>query len=272
MSGFAFSQADVERLVRLVMADLGRTGGAAAASVSNSAPPASGSEGETTELRLTSNVITLKQVGGASSYRRVVVRPGAVVTPSARDELKKQGVELIFDRSVASKGAPLSGGGRITLSSSNVAETSGVSAGTSAPSTEAALSLTVAFHAIAPETVPARFLEGLGKTIPIELYQNKCVMQTASFLAERLEREKAKGILFTRYTAAASAVCNRKSAIRALVAGRIDRLDADAASIGANLLILDPGEGLFQVRRMVSRFVELGAVSCPNVLRKGLGS
>lgn len=270
MSGFAFSQADVERLVRLVMTDLGRIGGAGAAAVSNPAPPASSSDGAAAELRLTSRVITLKQIDGASSYRRVVVRPGAVVTPSVRDELRKRGAELIFDLPAAEKSAPASAAGRITLSASNAA--GGVSAARPVSSGKAVQALSVAFHAVAPETVPARFLEDLGKTVPVELYQNKCVMQTASFLAEHLAREDAKGILFTRYTAAASAVCNRKSVIRALVGTRIDRLDADAGSIGANLLILDPGEGVFQTRRMVARFVELGAASCPDVLRKGLMS
>lgn len=268
MNGLAFSREEIARLVRLVLADLGQAGGAGAVSVPKGAPsPAPASD--VTELRLSSRVITLEQISGASACRRVVVAPGAVVTPAVKDELRKGGIELVFDTAAAGTalpGAP-SAPARFTLSASNAAP---VAASPRAPSAEPAVSLSVAFHDIAPETLPARFLEELGRTAPVEVYQNKCVIQAAAFLAERLAREKSKGVLLTRYTAAASAVCNRKGAIRALVGTQADRLGADAASIGANLLIVDPGQGLFQVRRMIGRFIDLGATSCPKSLLKGL--
>ena len=268
MSGYAFTPAEIERLVRQIMADLGLTGGTPAAPTAESPAPAGG--GDVTELRLSSRVITLEQIRRASpKVRRLVVPNGAVVTPSVRDELKKTGMQLAFDAPAPAgvSAAAVPAFGRITLSASNAAPSS---APNRAAAAEPIRSLSVAYHAVLPETVPARFLDGLAKTVSVERYQNKCVMQTAEFLAGRLVQEKTKAVLFTRYTAAASAVCNRKKVIRAMVGAGTDRFDADAASIGANLLIVDPGQGLFQIRRMVSRFVELGAAVCPDVLRKGL--
>ena len=268
MNGYSFTPAEIERLVRLVMADLGLTGGAAV--VPTAEPPAPAEGGDAVELRLSSRVITLEQIRSAPpKIRRLVVPNRAVVTPSARDELKKTGMQLAFDSaaSVEASASAVPAFGRATLSASNAAP---ALAPRRAPAADPIRSLSVAYHAVLPEAVPARFLEELAKTVSIERYQNKCVMQTAEFLAGRLAQEKSKAVLFTRYTAAASAVCNRKKVIRAMIGAGADRLDADAASIGANLLIVDPGQGVFQIRRAVTRFVELGAAVCPDVLRKGL--
>ena len=74
---------DVERVVRQVLAGM-RSGAASAA------PAASGSE-----LRLTKKVVSLADVEGRlHDVTQVVVAGGAVLTPAARDELKKYAVTI----------------------------------------------------------------------------------------------------------------------------------------------------------------------------------
>lgn len=291
MNGLGNSAVDIERLVRLVMADLGLAeAGEPAVSVPSSAPagspaPKPEEEPDTSVLRLTSHVITLEQVRqGASGrgLRRLVVPKGAVVTPSVRDEVRKQGWELAFD-GAASEPKPQSSGSRsglYSLSASNIAEAivtqsaftrAPFAAGLSAPKgVNPVGGLVMAFHALSPETIPASFVELLRKTAPVELYQNRCVIETAQYLADTLAEPAKKGVLLTKYAAAASAVCNRHAALRALVGADPAKLESDAAQIGANLLILDPGAGFFRVRQFISRFAALGASECPSILRKGL--
>jgi hypothetical protein len=49
------------------------------------------------ELKLSDRVVTLRSIEGRlSSVSRVVVLPGAVVTPAVRDELKVRKIELTF--------------------------------------------------------------------------------------------------------------------------------------------------------------------------------
>lgn len=248
MGSFAVGSIDIERLVRLIMADLGLAGGRPSAPVSAAPGAPRQSSADVTELRLTSHVITLKAVQQAAtpSVKRVVVPKGAVVTPLVYDELKDRGWELIFDGTASSP------------------------AGRKKPAAAPVSRLTAVFHAISPETFPASFFDQIRKTAPVGVYQNGCVMQAAEFLAGQLADSSAKGILFTKYAAAASAVCNRKRELRAMIGRDLASLEKDAGSIGANLLILDPGAGLYPVRQMAARFAALGAAACPPVLQKGL--
>ena len=248
MGSFAAGSIDIERLVRLIMADLGLAG----VRPSEPAPAAPGAprqdSADVAELRLTSHVITLKAVQQAAtpSVRRVVVPKGAVVTPLVFDELKERGWDLIFDGAASSPSAEKK------------------------PAAAPVSRLTAAFHAISAEIFPASFFDQIRKTVPVEIYRNNCVMEAAEYLAGQLSDSAAKGILLTKYTAAASAVCNRKRELRAVIGRGLASLEKDAGSIGANLLILDPGTGLYQVRRMAARFAELGAACCPPVLQRGL--
>ena len=248
MGSFAAGSIDIERLVRLIMADLGLAGGPVSAPVPAAPGESRQDSGDVAELRLTSHVITLKAVQQAAtpSVRRVVVPKGAVVTPLVYDELKDRGWDLVFDAAASSPaGRKISAAPPITR-------------------------LTAAFHALSAETFPASFFDQIRKTVPVDVYRNDCVMQAAEFLAGRLADSAAKGILLTKYAAAASAVCNRKRELRAMIGRDLASLEKDAGSIGANLLILDPGAGLYQVRQMAVRFAALGAAVCPPVLQRGL--
>lgn len=134
------------------------------------------------------------------------------------------------------------------------------------------LGLLLAFHALPLETVPKNVLDSLRKKGSVTILQNNCVLETSRQLAEQLELfPGTKAILLTRFSAIASAVCNRKTALRALVGEDPARMEDDAKSLGANLLILDPERsGFFRTRQMMERFISLGPAACPSNIRKGL--
>ena len=258
MGSFAVGSIDIERLVRLIMADLSLTGGSASAPIPAtpvpSAPvPAAPSvsrqdSGDAGELRLTSRVITLKAIQQAAtpSVKRVVVPKGAVVTPLVYDELKDRGWELIFDGAASS------------------------AAGQKKPAAAPIVRMSMVVHTFPLLSLPLSIYDPVLGTIPVEAFDKKCLMEAAELLAASLTNPRAKGILFTKYTAAGSALCNRQPELRALIGRDLASLEKDAESIGANLLILDPGMGLYRARQMLTRFAALGVASCPPVLQKGL--
>ena len=321
-SGFDNDSIDLERLVRLVMTDLGVTGetpasqGAAMSSAPSASPsalsavssspsvsPARNPSDENQEeadavVRLTAHVITMDQVrntAGNRQVRRILVPTGAVVTPSAKDEMKKRRLELVYDGPSAALSASPTQGGPISLSASNVPfsaaastlttmsassfsaarfSAASLSAGrssTSAASSAAAGNLVLAFHALPLDTVPKNFLDTLQKSQSVTLFRSDCVLETADRLSEALVKPENRGILLTGYSAVASAVCNRRVPLRGLVGYDLPQMEADAALLGANLLILDPARlGFFRLRQMIARFAAMGAAACPSVIRKGL--
>ncbi len=91
--------ADIERMVREVIAELTASPQAAAAETPREAASApervvcpAKAEGE---LSLDARLITLAEVAGRlEGVRRIVVSPQAIVTPSVRDELRRRNVAL----------------------------------------------------------------------------------------------------------------------------------------------------------------------------------
>lgn len=328
---------DLERLVKLVLGDLGMTPNrsgesprlipptpivpvaetpvssqpaarptpqAAAKPVSSASPdsiaiPVS----DALEVRLTSRVITLASLGAlptgpaARGAKRVVVPRGAVITPSARDELKKRRLELIFAVGTTSASnlveetktvenhvalATESGlAGIAGLVSPVVGSASYASFG----STRVAAGVTtfnrgiiadreifLAWHLLRPETVARSFTDHLEKAGRVTVYQSSCVVETAWALADYLaQRPTGCGIVMTGYSAVAAAVLNRARAIRAIVGFETKQVETEAGQLGANVLVLDPNRsGFFPVLQMTKTFLAGGPRDCPSILRKGL--
>ena len=327
---------DIERIVQLVMADLGgvKTPPAAVAASSTavipcgcgavgssssvsvaekqtgptSAPDSSASKkdlGNNSLFRISGRVVTLDQIRQATTgtgVRRIVVPKGAVITPSAKDEIKKSGLDLVFDDlplvSVASalagsgsgavepvRNTGSEGGHLYTISSSNVpgfarqASFASVSRGgrattamTANPETagRALGGIALAFHAMPIDTLPANLMGIIKQSAPVSVFSSQCVIETAEHLAGILAQTDKKGILLTHFGAIASAACNRKTQLRALIGYDQRQMESDAAALGANLLVLDPAGGLFRMRQMITKFLDAGPVSCPKIIRKGL--
>ena len=74
------------------------------------------------------------------------------------------------------------------------------------------------------------------------------------------------------YPAVAICLANRHQGVRAVSGLDAATAVADAASVGANVLVLCPrGLGLTQLRQMIREFCREGVRECPEALRNRLG-
>lgn len=291
--------AEIDRLVMLVLGDLGLAPDRPAESVQPAAPlplktpepistPAPESKtaaepkntpepAEVTEIRLSGRVITLETIkktsfGPAALRRptRVIVPAGAVVTPLARDEFKKRHLEMIFEV----------GGTRPSAESAAKPASLNASLGNSlfTPSVprknEVQNDLFLAFHRLSSETIPKTLLESFQSIHRVEIFRNSCIIETTFALEEFLEtRPEGKGIVLTEFPGLSAAILNRRRSIRALVGYEPKRFEEESAALGANTLTLDPKRiGLFGLRKMLQFFAGSEPLDCPAALRKGLES
>jgi len=250
----------IEELVRAVMADLGLVPG----ELSGGAPPAAAARepappgatqaalGVTSpafppvaaqpsgELAISAPVVTLAEIGDRlDGVGRLVIQPGAVVTPAVRDELQRRKIALAYDRATSAK----------------------------APS---GLRLVVFVHgsSAAPASlIPALQAEG----IEVDVRTRECLIRGTDELGAELAGKAALGLIVSNFPAAALCLANRQRHLRAVWGIDPARLAADIASVGANLLVVDPARtGPFQWKQMVAQFCRLGPSECPAVLRERL--
>jgi len=238
---------DVDRVVREVLAELGLapsgTGG-----LSESGNGDSGNEtladkppvAPGTELVLNSRVVTLSEVDGRlEAIRRLVVPPGAVITPAVRDELRRRNVTLAHSSPTAASAA-------------------------------APVRLLVATVGRQPD--PAPLLGGLANEgVEIAQHSLDCLIAATDLLAGEITRPHTLGLLLTRHTAAGLCLANRLPALRAVSGTDALAVGAAVAAVGANLLVLDPAAvGPFHLKRIASEFCRGGARPCPEVFKERL--
>ena len=204
------------------------------------APPLAVSPTLTGQLVVTQSPVTLAAlVGRLDGVRRVVVPPGAVVTPAVYDELYRRNATLAFaaPEAVKKPGA-----------------------------------LRLALVALGKRFDPAALVAALrGAAIEIESSTTDCLMAASDRLAAAVAQENTLGALVTRHTAAALCLANRLSGVRAVSVSDAGKLAAAAEAVGANVLVLDPQNGLFTLKRMLAEFCRDGVRECPEVFRKRLG-
>jgi len=111
-----------------------------------------------------------------------------------------------------------------------------------------------------------------GEPIEIQTRTADCLVAATDELAAALGKPNSLGLLVTTYPAVAVCLANRHQGVRAVWGIDAGRLAADAASVGANLLVLDPGTtSFFQLKQMAIRFARGGPAPCPEDLRQRLG-
>ena len=248
---------DVEKVVREVLAQLGvapqsQSAAVREASASGSPAPSSSAGKPQARVPAASNepdgalavpgpVVTMAELEGRlEGIRRLVVRPQAVVTPSLRDELQKKNITLVYEQPAP---AACAGNGRLVMTV-----------------------LGSRFDA-APLT---RALQNEG--IEVDARRADCLIAATDQLAGEVSRPDTVGLVLSRYPAVALCLANRHRGVRAVLGVDAATASADAASVGANLLVVDPeSTELFQLKQMVSRFCREGPRQCPEVLRKRLG-
>jgi ribose 5-phosphate isomerase RpiB len=252
---------NLDELVRDVLAQLGlkpeapRAGAPPQAAV-NDAPAAPKPEAKPTrasspaaastpsQLVVTRRVVTLSELGERlTGIRQVVVPAKAIVTPAARDELQRRKIALV--------------------------RASQASASVSPPAGAMRLAAVVAGSAADPAAVSAALAsEGIG----VETEKMDCLIAATDRLAGQLSQGMTLGLLLTSYPAAALCLANRLAGVRAVLGSDAQTVAAATASVGANLLVVDPTLlGIFQLRQIVARFYREPKHQCPNVFLERLG-
>jgi hypothetical protein len=213
--------------------DAGASPGSAPATQSTQSQEANDS------LAINRRVVTLadlpKRLAGV---RRVMVPPGTVVTPAVQDELQKRQIKLV------------------------VGEPAGATTG------PAKVVLVVAAATYDPAPL-ARALEREG--FAVESRRADCLIRATDQLASDLGSDSTMGLLVTASPAAGICLANRHAGVRAILGARADTVAGDAASVGANLLVVDPAAaGFFAIKQAAIRFLRGGPRRCPEVFRERL--
>jgi hypothetical protein len=243
----------VERVVREVLASLGhnvvaagtgaaepRSNGAAAAPApqADSQPAACQDEGDS--LVLNRRVVTLADLPERTeTLRRVIVPHAAVITPAVRDELRQRQIKLIIEEPGAGAAKPV----------------------------EVILMVAAAPYDPAPL---AGALERDGfAVVPRHM---DCLIRATDQLAADLKSGSTLAVLATAHPTAAVCLANRHAGVRAILGTRADTVAAESASVGANLLVIDPtAMGFFAVKQLAGGFLRGGPRACPEVFQKRLG-
>jgi hypothetical protein len=235
---------DIERVVREVLARLGAGVSVGEettpAAESRPAPKPATSSAVSVDgaLTVSSRVVTMAEVGDKlGAVRRLVVPPKAVVTPSVRDELHRRNVTLVY-------GQPSTPAGFVRLVISTV--------GSYDPGSLAA--------ALADEPVT------------VDLRRHHCPVAATDELATELARPDTVGVILSNHPAVAVCLANRHRGVRAVRGVEPSRLTSDLESVGANLMVVDPGAaGPFRLKQMVTQVCRRGPAACPEALRERLG-
>jgi len=197
-------------------------------------------DGASAELSFEGRVLALDALSGRlTGLRRVLIRPGTIVTPAVRDKLQRRGIALEY---VAATPALPADALRLVV----VNALRGFQAGQLAP-----------------------VLRSHG--VLVEIVEHQCLIAATDQLAAELRKTNTLGLLLTRHVAAALCLANRHAGIRAVTAGDLPTMTAAVESVGANLLVLD-AEALtgFQLKQMTTEFAGGKVRPCPEALRPRL--
>lgn len=243
---------EIDRIVREVLAEKGllpQAFGEVAADASRTiaavpeAEPAAAIEHQPAmagDVIVSDRVVTLAGVGERlASARRLLVPPRAVVTPAVQDELRRRKIALVFEE---------------------------------ARSAPAAAAATAVVAVLGSRIDPAPVIEELNRAqVAVDLRRFECLIKATDELAGRLAAGNCSGILLSNYPAVALCLANRHGRVRAIVASDASQTAADAASVGANLLVIQPRSMTEDALRRISAwFCRQGPGHCPEALRERL--
>ena len=201
---------------------------------------------------------TVRRLAESSSARSWAFQPRAVITPAARDLMKKLGVEVAQEVAEVQSTVSASNIGATKSSFSSRPEQKGASL----PSSSAQKSLVSVFVATKlPESegAPRTLLEYLSRNTEFQEERFDCLKKTTQAVADRLNEEKAiRALIVTHDGAIANVWANRKKGVRAVVAYSVEQAKRDIKAADANTLILDPRDlGAYQARLVVDFWVTM---------------
>lgn len=188
------------------------------------------------ELAVPERVVTVAALDGRlEGIRLLLVQPGAILTPAVRDLLRQRRIVLTYGPVGTSSGP------------GSVPETA---AGGDAA--ERAMPVVLVTRRISAEQLSGLFRgEGL-KVVPEEM---DCMVRASQRAAEAVRQPGGRAVVVTSHLAAGVCLANRLTGVRAVVGRRPSEVASDAAAVGANVLVADARQGVFQIKRMIMEFV-----------------
>ncbi len=191
------------------------------------------------------------------------VRSDVVVTPLAKDALKKRNIELIFEEETASNNlkevvasSRIVRKSRVTFSASNVEG----SLFLPRENNGSQINQTRVFwanHLRETERIPSSVCEYLSNNSSLTESYFSCLKEASRKIQNEINNDKSlKVVLVTHDSSVASIWCNRLSGIRAVVAFSFDQVCCDLEAANANVIIVDPLRiGSYQFRRIVDCYL-----------------
>ncbi len=99
-----------------------------------------------------------------------------------------------------------------------------------------------------------------------------CMIAATDRLAEAVAAGQALGLLWTRHTAVALCLANRRAGVRAVLATGISATAAAVSAVGANVLVVNPALGTAYEKNQIFRDFCLGGIrDCPSALKRKTG-
>jgi len=229
---------DVEAIVRQVLAELlGRGVNGLAGKTNPTGKTSTDAAPKSGELTVGKKIVTAADLEGRlSGIKRLLVQRGAVVTPSARDELRKHGVAIA---------STVLGGKQTSTIHLAMAETNF--------RTDSLLALLTS--------------EGL----TVQEQAAGSLLNVIDDLCKTVATGNQRGLLLTGVPAAALCVANRQNGVRAVLGTSLADFALARAAVAANLLVIDPkGRSLFELRQLTRELLQ-GGDTCPAEVRQRLG-
>jgi hypothetical protein len=239
------STTEIERIVREVLAEMTSVAAPSATPEKKVEKPAAtaavAKPHDNRELTIDSRLITLGDVGGRLvGIRRLVVRPGAVITPAVKEEIAKRNIQVATDAA-----AKESASGRLKMA------------------------IVVARTKFDPQPISAALQN---EQIEVELFSSKCLLEATERIAGEVKKADRLGLILTPYEAETLCLANRLPGVRAVAGREPVQVAADVAAIGANVLVVNPKKtGPYAIRQIMTEYCRGGVRACPEVFKGRLG-
>ena len=232
-------QVDIDAIVRQVLDQL------SAASPENITGASSrtngeGAAGKSDEWVLTGRVVSTSDLEDRlTSVRRLVLRPGAVVTPAARDLLRDKNIVIEFRASNHAAQAKH----RLVVGQADT------------------------------DFDPAELVRALGPDVlEVERLAKTGLTTVVDEMCSQVSKGGQLGLLFAGRSAAAICLANRCRGVRAAVGSDAGQIEQAVAEIGVNLLVVEPTRrSSFELMKMTRGFLRGGERCCPEYLQSKLG-
>jgi hypothetical protein len=231
------AEAEIERIVREVLARLGGAPAAVPAAAANGQGKA---VTEAATLVLDARVVTLDDLSGRLDKQQSVTVPtNAVVTPAVRDYLRERKIRLVRRQATE----------RVA---------------------KAAIRLVVGVTDTKYE--PSEMLRPLSaQGIQIELAAGGSLTAVTESIVEQVKRDSTLGLVLTEQVAAVVCLANRQTGVRAAAAAKLGEVEGAIQQVGVNLLVINPrGQSGYALRQMVQRYSSGAWHACPEALKSRL--